>query len=206
MELKSHILLGSGVPGWGWRVISLLGTHCFNLLWRGWEQSGACKSGLGMSEQPLPQGRAQSGFPVACLPCWKRSAKCYWSSSRGSICWEVAGTSPSLSWYSLLSGGIGNREGLAFCRRVNLALKEKIVMCELGGADSLEHSRTTQLSSWADGCVVHGMMSLAAPVLPLRSCGCSLWLQNWKDSLCYSQPSQPDGVLRCIGFLKCSLM
>lgn len=38
-------------------------------------------------------------------------------------------------------------------------------MCELGEADSLEHSRTTQLSSWVDGCLVHGMMSQAAPIL-----------------------------------------
>lgn len=41
----------------------------------------------------------------------------------GVICWEVAGTSPSLSWYSLLSGGTGNGEALAFCRRVELGLE-----------------------------------------------------------------------------------
>lgn len=32
VELNSHILLGSRVPGGGWRVISFLSTHCFNLL------------------------------------------------------------------------------------------------------------------------------------------------------------------------------
>lgn len=176
--------------------------HIASTCTRGWGPSEACKSGLGMSEKPFPEGKAQAEFPVACLPCCKRSAKCYWSSSRGSICWEVTGTSPSLSWYSLLSGGIGNREGLAFCRRVNLALKEKIVLCELGGADSLEHSRTTQLSSWVDGCLVHGMTQ-AAPVLsgPVGAhFGC-----RPEKIFCYSQPSQPDGVLRCIGFLKGSL-
>lgn len=104
----------------GWLVFC---AHIISTFTGGWEQSGAFESGPGMSEQPLPEGKARAGFPVACLPCWKRSAKCYWSSSRGSICWEVAGTSPSLSWYSLLSGGIVNREGLAFCRRVELGLE-----------------------------------------------------------------------------------
>lgn len=35
----------------------------------GWEQSGAGESGLGMSEQPLPEGKALAGFPVARRPC-----------------------------------------------------------------------------------------------------------------------------------------
>lgn len=122
MEPNNHILWETGcrADDGGWLVFC---AHIVSTCTGGWEQSGACKSGLGMSEQPSLRERLRLGFLLHACPRWKRSAKCYWSSSRGSICWEVAGTSPSLSWYSLLSGGIGNREGLAFCRRVELGLE-----------------------------------------------------------------------------------
>lgn len=177
----------------------------FSLLcWEGRGQSGAGESGLGMAEQPLPEGKTQSGFPVARLPRWKRSAKCYWSSSRGSICWEVAGTSPSLSWYSLRSGGIGNGEALAFCRGVELGREED---CHVwtGGGRQAGKLKDDQLLSWVNGCLVHGMPSRAALVLSDRA-SASLGCRTRKDFFGYPQPSHPDDVLRALGFLEHSLM
>lgn len=78
-------------------------------------------------------------------------------------------------------------------------------MCELGGADSLEHSRTTQLSSWVDGCVVNRMMSQAAPVLS-GPMGALLGCRTEKILYVILNLVNQMAFLDALVFLKCSLM
>lgn len=101
--------------GWGrdlgcrWKVTSPLGTHGFPPQWGPmgvWGSVRACEGGIGGGQSSVSLREGPSlGFLLSAFQAEKEQLSVIDPSSRGKSCWEVAGTSPTLSSYSLFSDG-----------------------------------------------------------------------------------------------------
>lgn len=173
--LSFHVWPGLWAPGqepfsWRWSVTShskgRWGTwtadrRVIKLLWT-WIASllGISKSlwrvGLG-AVRAASLERKGLGWVSCCppLPTWKGAAECYWSKFQGEDLLEVAGTSPSLSWYSLFSDGEGEqKKGWHPAAKPGLPREELMWELERQPA-SQKRVKGNSLSSWDKGCQVN---------------------------------------------------